>query len=85
MSKLVYHVKLLHREPVIFHKLVDVKAIGVAGGHTARRGVGLVEIAHFLEFGHLVADGGRRKRNISVAGQIFRSNRLARGDICIYH
>ena len=41
-----------------FHKCINIEAVSFIGRNSSRRSVGLNDVPHLLEVGHLVSDGG---------------------------
>ena len=64
-----------------FEQHVHVVAVAQVGRHPAGRGVGLPDVAHVLELGQDVADGGRRHTEPGAAAEGGRGHRLAAVDV----
>ena len=78
-------VLLLLRERPLFHQLVDVEPVALRRRDAPGGGVRLLEIAHLLKIGQLVAHGG----GADLAGHLLDdglgANRLGGGDIALHH
>src|SRR5262245_44010431 len=70
------------REP---HDGVDVEAIGPIGRDAAGRGVGMEEIAVFLQRAHRFPDGGRRDPEAEAASNSLASGGLGGLDISVHY
>jgi hypothetical protein len=64
-----------------WQQLIHVVAVARLGGHAARRGVRVVEVAHLLEPVQLVADGRRRPVEPAAARDVLAAHRLAALDV----
>ncbi len=71
----------LRREAAAARDAIDIKSQRAVGWNGSRRRVGPIEVAGFFEFGHHVADGGRREPKPGNAGDLARRHRLGRADV----
>ena len=77
--------RLLRRQSLALHQLVDVQPVALGGRHTSRGGVGLLQIAQLHQIRQLVADGG----GADLAGHLFHdglgAHRLGGVDVAFHH
>ena len=81
----VHLLRLLQRELLLFHQLVDVHPVAQRGGHTAGRGVRLFEIAQRHKLRKLVAYRRRRAAKPCVLRDGLAADRLRGLDIFVDH
>ena len=63
---------------------VDEEAVALIRWHSARAGVGLVEVALLFQVGHLVTHGRGRDGQLAQLRDVCRANRLSCPDVALH-
>ena len=82
VQRLVDPLGLLDGQLMLAHQLIDVQPVAHRGGHPPGGGVGLLQIPHLGEVGHLIANGGDVQAGL--LGHGLGAHRLRRDDVDLH-
>ena len=84
VQRVVDTLGLLHGELVLTHELIDVEPVAHGGGDPSGGGVGLFQITHLGQIGHLISYGGGGDVQSRLLGHGLGTYRLGGGDVDLY-